>query len=389
MSHWWIDSADELDRLVEALRPEPAIALDTEFHRERTYHPHAALLQFAWGTAGSDTTTEQIALVDALAVDLRPLAPVISGPATIVMHAAAQDLEVLARSCGASPCALFDTQIAAGFAGYSNPSLATLIDGVLGIRLPKGDRLADWLIRPLTADQCSYAASDVAHLLAVHRWLVDRLTGDGRMSWVDDECREMLRRGAAPRDPNEAWWRLKEARQLRGRAIGVAQAVAAWRERRAGETDQPVRHVLPDLALVSIAQRPPDTVDALHRVRGLDERHLRGSAPTELLAAVAEGLRMPRSELRLPPAGDVDRELRPAVALISAWIAQLGKQLQIDTTLLATRADIEALLRGDESARLAHGWRADALGQDIRRLVEGRAALAFEPRGGLVLEDRG
>ena len=89
-----------------------------------------------------------------------------------------------------------------------------------------------------------------------------------------------------------------------------------------------------------------------------------------------------------PPAGDVDRDLRPAVALISAWVGQLGRQLHIDSTLLATRSDIEALLRGDERARLAHGWRAEVLGQDIRRLVEGRAAIAFDGRGGLVLEDR-
>jgi ribonuclease D len=191
-----------------------------------------------------------------------------------------------------------------------------------------------------------------------------------------------------PRDPEEAWWKIKESRQLRGRAMGVAQSVAAWRERRASELDQPVRFVLPDLALVGIAQRPPADLEALRRVRGLDERHLRGSVPGELLAAVAEGLALPRHRLRVPAAGDVDRDLRPAISLISAWVAQLGRQLHIDPTLLATRADVEALLRGDERARLAHGWRAEVLGQDIRRLVEGRAAIAFDGRGGLVLEDR-
>ena len=56
--------------------------------------------------------------------------------------------------------------------------------------------------------------------------------------------------------------------------------------------------------------------------------------------------------------------------------------------LLATRNDVEALLRGDEHARLTRGWRADVVGQDIRKLVEGRAALSFDGHGGLVLEDR-
>jgi ribonuclease D len=104
--------------------------------------------------------------------------------------------------------------------------------------------------------------------------------------------------------------------------------------------------------------------------------------------AIEEGLALPKTALRIPPTADVDRDLRGAVTLVSAWISQLSRQLHIDATLLATRADVEALLRGDESARLTIGWRADVVGQDIRRLVEGRAALAFDGKGGLLLEDR-
>ncbi|MEY2446635.1 MAG: ribonuclease [Acidimicrobiaceae bacterium] len=380
----WVDTKNDFDDVLRALEHEPVVGLDTEFHRERTYHPQLALVQLVWGPPAA----QEIALVDATTVDLAGFARVLDGDATIVMHSSVQDVEVLLRACGVLPAHLFDTQIAAGFAGYNGPSLATLVQGVLGIRLPKGDRLADWLRRPLSEDQRTYAASDVEHLLPLHRWLLDRLEEKGRVSWAEDECTQLLAKGAAPRDPNESWWKVKEARQLRGKAVGVAQALAAWRERRANETDQPVRFVLPDLALVGIAQRPPTTVDDLRRVRGLDDRHLRGSMAETIMDVIDEGLALPKNELRLPPTGDVDRDLRAAVALVSAWISQLSRQLQIDTTLLATRADVEALLRGDESARLTQGWRADVLGQDIRRLVEGRAALSFDGKGGLVLEDR-
>ena len=341
-------------------------------------------MQLVWGSPDE----QEIALVDATTVDLSDFARVLESDSTIVMHSSVQDIEVLLRDCGVLPAHLFDTQIAAGFAGYNGPSLATLVQGVLGIRLPKGDRLADWLRRPLNDDQRSYAAADVEHLLPLHRWLLDRLEHDGRLAWAEDECTQLLAKGRAPRDPNEAWWKVKEARQLRGKAVGVAQSLAAWRERRASEIDQPVRFVLPDLALVGIAQRPPSTVDDLRRVRGLDDRHLRGSMAQAIMDVIDDGLALEKDELHLPPTGDVDRELRPAVALVSAWISQLSRQLHIDTTLLATRADVEALLRGDETARLTVGWRADVLGQDIRRLVEGRAALSFDGKGGLVLEDR-
>jgi len=380
----WIDRQGAFDELVDALEQEPVVGLDTEFHRERTYYAQLALVQLVWGSPDDP----EIALVDTTVVELRPFAAVLRSDATIVMHSSVQDLEVLLRACDALPRKLFDTQIAAGFAGYNGPSLATLVGGVLDVRLPKGDRLADWLRRPLSEDQLSYAAADVEHLLALHRWLVERLEREGRLDWATDECAQLLAKAASPRDPNEAWWRVKEARQLRGKSVGVAQALTAWRERRAAEIDQPVRFVLPDLALVGMAQRPPKSIDDLARVRGLDERHLRGRQADAIMDAIDAGLALSKDDLRLPPSGDVDRDLRPAVTLVSAWISQLSRQLGIDTMLLATRSDVEALLRGDEHARLTRGWRADVVGQDIRRLVEGRAALSFDGHGGLVLEDR-
>jgi ribonuclease D len=380
----WIDTQRGFAEIVDALVDEPLVGLDTEFHRERSYHPHLALVQLAWGSADDP----QIVLVDATVVDIADFARVLEGDTLVLMHSSTQDLEVLQLACNTLPRHLFDTQLAAGFAGYSTPSLATLVQGVLGVRLPKGDRLADWMRRPLTAEQKEYAAADVRHLLSVHRWLMQRLERDGRIDWALDENAQLLAKAGEPRNPDEAWWKVRESRQLRGKSIGVAQALAAWRERRAAEIDQPIRFVLPDLALVAIAQRPPATIDDLRRVRGLDERHLRSSTGRDVMDAIEEGLALPKTALRIPPTADVDRDLRGAVTLVSAWISQLSRQLHIDATLLATRADVEALLRGDESARLTIGWRADVVGQDIRRLVEGRAALAFDGKGGLLLEDR-
>jgi ribonuclease D len=376
----WIDTDAGLESLVRELAGEPEIALDTEFHRERTYWPQVAVVQLGW--AGG------IALVDSTTVDPAALAGLFGPERTITTHAASQDLEALLRICGCIPEVLFDTQLAAGFLGYGTPSLASLVQGELGVKLPKGDRLTDWLRRPLGEDARVYAAGDVAHLLALASGIRRQLADRGRLEWAQDECEGLRRRALAERQPAEAWWRVKEARSLRGTAIGVAQAVAAWRERRAAEIDQPLRFVLPDLALVGVAQRPPASVRELQRVRGLDDRHLRGGAAESLLEAVREGEAMPREAYRLPPASDVDRDLRPAITLVSAWVSQLARDLGIDTSILATRGDLEALVRGDPDARLATGWRAEAVGDAIKDLVSGAAALAFDGRGGLVLEAR-
>lgn len=379
VAHVWVDTEAGLEGLVAELVEADAYAVDTEFHRERTYYAHLDLVQIAW--AGG------LALVDPLAVDIAPLARVLDGSGLAVLHAADQDLEVLRASCGTVPGRLFDTQLAAGFLGMSTPSLVSLVDALLGIRLKKGDRLADWTKRPLGPDQQAYAAADVEHLLALHGIITERLEERRRLSWAEQECELARTLPRGPTDPDTAWWRQRDARSLRGRSMGVAQEVAAWRERRAMALDIPPRFVLPDLAMASIAQRPPTSAAELAGVRGLEARHIKGPMAGEIMAAVERGRALPPASVRRPPADEMDRTLRPAVALVSAWVAQLAADLEVDPALLATRSDVQSFLRNDEGARLSRGWRSELVGEPVRRLVAGEAALAFGG-GRLVLEDR-
>ena len=174
-----------------------------------------------------------IALVDPLSCDISRLARVFAGDGCAILHAADQDLEILERACGVLPTSMFDTQLAAGFIGMSTPSLQNLVEHLLHQRLEKGDQLTDWSRRPLEESQLRYAAGDVAFLFDLHDVLVERLEARHRLSWVHAELEEILARSRTPMVPEEAWWRLKHARQLRGRDRFVAQCVAAWRRRRA------------------------------------------------------------------------------------------------------------------------------------------------------------
>jgi ribonuclease D len=375
-----IERTDELEETLARHRDEPRYALDTEFHRERTYFPKLALVQVAW--------PDEVVVIDPLSVDPQALRPLIDSPAVAVLHAADQDLEVLQVACGTTPERLWDTQLAAGFLGLASASLASLHERFLGHSLPKGDRLTDWLDRPLGQSQLDYAASDVAELLEI--WALEdaELRERGRLQWAEDEFTLLLEASTRRRDPDAAWLRIKQARQLRGASAAVAQDVAAWRERRAAEVDQPIRFVLSDLGVMGIAQSKPKSLADLKRVRGLDGRHLRDGAGEQVLELVRGAGQAARSTGPRRPTAERQRDLRPLATLISAWVSQRARELQIDTTLLATRADIEAALRGDDDARLAHGWRAELVGELLGRLMSGEASLAFDGEGGLLLEAR-
>lgn len=368
----WVDDATGLARLIDELRDEPRYALDTEFHGERTYWPRLALVQVAW-PAG-------VALIDPLAVNMVPFDEILRGPGVMVAHAAEQDLAILVRACGDPPTQLFDTQVAAGFIGLGAPSLASLVERLLGAKLTKGDRLTDWTRRPLTREQMVYAAADVDHLLALHDVLVARLEPMGRLEWATGECEERRARIRTRPEPELAWWRMKGARQLRGRSRGVAQQVGAWRERTAADLDVPPRFVLSDLALIGIVQRPPRTREELSAIRGVDGRSLRDGAAQGLLAAITAGLELEPSSIAVPESDHVDRALGPAVTVIGAWLSQRASELDLDPAVLATRADLNQLFHGAPS-RLATGWRAELVGAPIQRLLAGEATIVLRDGG--------
>lgn len=376
MSFEWIDSEKTLDDVIDSVLGGSRYAIDTEFHREKTYYPKLALVQIRWGT--------QTALIDPLAVDPRRLARLFSNKILAVFHAAQQDLEVLRHASLEAPRNIFDCQVAAGFVGFSTPSLATLVQAVKKTSLSKGDRLTDWLRRPLTDQQCAYAADDVVHLFDLHDELTRQLTELGRVDWVNDACAELASRPTGPQDPSDAWLRLKEVRALKGSARGVAQALAKWREERAMRSDLPPRRVMSDMALLGISQRVPKSVEELANTRGVDDRHLSAEYCKEIMTAVRDGA---KNSIVLPSTenDDVDKFARPALTLVTAWVGELARKHKIDATLLATRSDITAFLRQSPNARLREGWRATLIGDDLTRILNGEVGLSVDRDGHLKL----
>ncbi|MXW42336.1 MAG: ribonuclease D [Acidimicrobiia bacterium] len=375
-----ITSEGELTAVLADAASAKSYAIDTEFHRERTYHPRLGLVQVAW--------KDQLALIDPLAVSIAPLKDLLASKALAVLHAAEQDLEVFKHECHTLPKAIFDTQVAAGFIGYSSPSLATIHERLLGVKLAKQARLWDWFQRPLPQNMLEYAAADVARLLEIKNILCEDLRVRGRLSWAQEECALLLERANKARDAKNAWRKIKEVSRMEGQPQAVAKALACWREEHASKVNQPVRHVLSDLGVAVIAQRMPSSLKQLRNLRGVEPRNLRHGADEELLE-VLDDLRNsdlptapPVKPLKLPV------ELKPAVSLISSWVAQHAVELELNPALLASRNDIEDLIAGNPDCKAAKGWRAEILATPVQQLLGGAVAVALDPDGKLALEER-
>ena len=339
-----------------------------------------ALIQIAW-------SEDSVALLDPLSCDLSSLAELFKSEIKFVMHAAAQDLEVFSRVCGSVPQRLFDTQIAAGFLGLSTPSLAVLHQQYLGVDLPKGDRMTNWLSRPLTERQKSYAASDVKELIKIYNFQIDRLNELERFSWVEDECSAFLEKELVRRSPDEAWKRIKELKRLKGKSKDVARSVAKWREIEAARLDIPVRRVISDLAIISISQQLPESIQELSKVRGMEKHKIKNETAEAILHAVSDAPAAPVEE-NLKEVKSKNSDSRAAVALVTAYIYQLARDVEVDPSLLGTRNDIEALIDGDMNSKLSKGWRGEVVGEVVSNILKGTVSLVFDGQNRILLEPR-
>jgi ribonuclease D len=365
----------------EAARATGRLGIDTEFMSEGRYRALLCLVQVAVDNPrpGGDPL---LFLIDALTdVDITPLAALLGDPAfQVVLHAGRQDVAILRRAWRTELTNIFDTQIAAGFAGGSaQAGYGNLLGQVLGQRVGKTASYTRWDTRPLTEEQLGYAAEDVAHLLQLADEIQRRLRGSGRLEWAFEECRR-LEAATDERDPDTAWERLPRVGQLDPRARAVAQALAAWRERTASELDRPVGSVLADPALVELAKRKPSSVSGLEQIRGLHPPTVkrRGQAILEAIARGRDAPPIPRDEARArSEPGDA-----PLIALAEALLRARSLEAGLAYELIASRAELEQIVgasRREEpepEVRTLRGWRAELVGDDLRSLLGGQGALS-------------
>ena len=349
-----------LRALVDRLQEEAVLALDTEFTWERTYYARLGLVQLA-------AADGRCFLVDPLAAgDLAPLGELLANARIVkILHDAPQDLMILRRATGVAARNVFDTRLAAGFAGLASTlSLGNLLAETLDVHLAKAHTRADWLARPLAPEELDYAADDVRYLPEVAERLRGRARTAGVETWLDEDLAALDDPGLTADKPvAEAYLRIRAAANLAPRPLAALRELAAWREQAARTADLPRRWLLEDGELVAIAAALPQTPDGLKLKPPAVARW-----GEELLAAVRRAQEMPEADLpppvfQPPRAAAFRQELDRALAEIQTRAAARG----VDPALVCSRNDLARLLQAGPAAKpedhaLLRGWRAELAG---------------------------
>jgi ribonuclease D len=378
---------ERLRALAEGARAAGRLALDTEFMGEGRYRTLLCLIQLAI-PEGSDAA-EEIMLVDPLEEELdgSPLAAVLGDPAVqIVVHAGRQDIALVRRRFSTDVRNVFDTQVAAGFAGLAaQASYESLLTELLGLRVSKTASFTRWDARPLSPEQLAYAREDVVHLLELAGELERSLEARGRLEWAREEC-EPLARSSDERDLETIFARLPRITSLSASSRPVARELVAWRERTAARQNRPVQSVLGDAPLMEIAKRKPATPAELGRIRGVGSGGS-GRRAQELLEAVQRGREHapdPAPERVRTPAMRPDQA--PLIALSEALLRHRAREAGLAYELLAARADLQAIVAGhrtgqEADVRTLRGWRRELVGEELLELLDGRISLAVRSDG--------
>jgi len=358
------------------------MGIDTEFMGEGRYRTLLCLVQVSVPVDG-DVRVDVIDPLDD-SVDPAPVAEVLADPSVeVIMHAARQDVALLRRVWRTEVTNLFDTQVAAGFAGLrAQAGYESLLGELLGVRLPKTASYTKWDRRPLSPEQIAYAREDVLHLFQLADAIQDRLRASGRLEWAREECRA-LERVSDERELDQVFERLPRIASLDPRSRAVARELVEWRESLAAQQDRPVQSVLADAALVELAKRKPDSRRALENIRGINPGNLRRRGD-DLLEVIARG----RDREPIPFAGERRPSPHPGdaplIALCEALVRTRVAQAELAYELVASRADLQAILtavRGgvDEAdVRTLTGWRRELVGEELLALLRGERALAVE-----------
>jgi ribonuclease D len=352
-----IDNTEDLQALIERARKTNAVGLDTEFVWERTYYPRLGLIQLA-------LSNEECFLIDPCNIDdLSPLGELLADPAVVkIFHDAPQDIAILRNATGSDPKNIFDTRLAAGFAGFSATlSLGSLIELLLDIKLAKTETRTNWLMRPLHTRQKEYAMDDVRYLRALRVLLLTRTMPDAQQ-WLKEELQLL-------NDPKNyigvnsmtRYRKIRGTNKLNRRSLAILQELSAWREKEAQKRNRPRGHIIRDGVLLCIARQKLLDKTAIQDCGDISSRCAKAYGDT-LIQLVHKGLNRPEEDC--PPVLQnikLNTKEKTALTKLHDFIILKSDIHGIDPALIGNKSELKGLVKysSSPSAQIKQksGWR--------------------------------
>ena len=344
-----ISTSTELEQFCTQLSPEFCIAIDTEFMRQNTFFAIPALVQIAQKNLDQSISV----CIDATKInDWSSLVNKLESVPFCLAHSPDQDFEIFDQLFGAEwNFTIYDTQIAAALLGEQPQiSYAKIIALILGLEIDKSQSRTDWLRRPLSKAQIDYALTDVIHLTETWEKLKVKLEHEKRIAWFYADCQRAVEHHKNTEPTKKAWSSVKGIKRLSGKNFAIAASLASWREEKARHADIPRRWLLPDDAILDIAEGNESVTSLKNKWSVLAKNE----------QSVTDLIDMPLDIYNNYPTQNfepLNAAEKSAYKSIKSYCNTQAELLKLDPAVIANRKTLEKIIRGDKAFLDADNWR--------------------------------
>jgi len=367
-----IKTTGELTDFLKKAEKASFLTVDTEFMSEKRYYAQLCLIQIA--------TDDEAVCIDPLSdgLDLQALKPIMCDSDVLkVMHAGRQDMAIFYELFGALPTPIFDSQIVAMVCGYGeNISYQKLVADLTKGTIEKASRFTDWSRRPLTDKQMAYALDDVTYLRTIYEKLQAKVTEQKREPWIAEEMGWLTSIETYDIDPMDVWQRIK-TRNPKPRTLNILRFLAAWRERKARDKNQPRGRVIKDDLLIDLATQAPQDLGAMQKLRSLPKGFTNSSYANELLDEIKNAMTVPKDDWPQPPKVSRPHDVSAVVELLKVLLKYKSEEHGVASKLLANVDDLKCFALEQPDVRFTKGWRAEVFGNDAEKLRTGKLGLSL------------
>jgi ribonuclease D len=360
-----LESAAQLADAANQWESSEMLGIDTEFVRERTYRADLGLVQISNGRTAW--------LVDPRAVgSLEPLAQLMANTAiTKILHSSSEDLEVLMYALGQLPEPLVDTQIASAMLGQPlQMAYQHAVKWLFDVSIDKDQTRSNWCRRPLHSRQLRYAAMDVVLLPMMLQKIRPQLEEAGRWEWLVEDVARMKRNSLTPVEPEKAYLRFPGIGRMDSNALKALQALAAWREKTAKMKNRARGFVISDSGLMQLARLRPSSEKEIREIEEIHPGALH-RYQTQLLQLITD------SQFSTATVENIEKLSNTQHQQLKAMrrsVSESAQELGIDPALLASRRELEKLIRaaatGQQIPERFLGWRKEIITDDLVQFLD-------------------
>ncbi|MCB0208204.1 MAG: ribonuclease D [Anaerolineae bacterium] len=365
----WIDTPDNLAKLIKILSNQPLVAVDTESDSLYSYFEKVCLIQFS--------IPNQDFLVDPLAVDISGLAPFFADMAIQkIFHAAEYDFMSLKRDYGFIFSNLFDTMLAARILGWSHYGLGSLLNKHFNIKLDKRFQRYNWGRRPLSKKALNYACLDTHYLIPLRELQLKTLLEQNRLREASESFERMTHVQPTIKtfDPDD-FWRVKHSRDLEPQQQAVLRELFILRDTIARKLDRPPFKIMNDSTLIDLAKTQPSSLTDLHQTKGLSTKLIEHDAYA-LLEAISQG------QTTLPPKYPVNHHQRPSDKILNRyetlrqWRNDLAAKRGVEPDVIINNHDLMSIAKKNPQTMrtltkigILGDWQRETYGQHLLQVL--------------------